>query len=89
MHVTNKISYLILHNICKIYKKKWLLLSVLVYYYLAPSTVNCRPNEQMYGRTLYLHLHRVSHLHIVVKFVSAYYIKVYGSKKLKHSRYQF
>ena len=27
-----------------------LLLIVLVYYYLTPSTVNC--NEQMYGRTL-------------------------------------
>ena len=27
-----------------------LLLSVLVYYYLTPSTVNC--NDQMHGRTL-------------------------------------
>ena len=32
------------------YTKKWLLLIVLVYYYLTPSTVN--GNEQMYGRTL-------------------------------------
>ena len=50
MHVANKISLLISQNICEIYKKKWLLLIVLVYYYLTPSTVN--GNEQMYGRTL-------------------------------------
>ena len=31
------------------YTKKWLLLIVLVYYYLTPSTVN--GNKQMYGRT--------------------------------------
>ena len=77
MHVTNKISYLISQNIWRDIQKKCLLLIVLVYYYLTPSTVNC--NEQMYGRTLYLHLYSVSHLHIVVKFVSTYYIQVYGS----------
>ena len=49
----------------------------LLYYYHTPSTVN--GNEQMYGRTLLLYLYSVSHLHIVVKFVSAYYIQVYGS----------
>ena len=56
--------------------------------YTYNSTVNC--NEHPYGRTQYLHLlYNVSHLHIVVKFVSAYYIQVYGSTKLKYSMYQF
>ena len=64
-------------------QKKWLLLIVLVYYYLTPG------NEQMYEKTLWLHLYSVSHLHIVVKFVSAYYIHVYDSTKVKYSRYQF
>ena len=47
MPVEIKIS--ISQNIWEIYKKR-LLLIVLVYYYLTPSTVN--GNEQMYGRTL-------------------------------------
>ena len=34
-------------------------------------------------------IYTVSHLHIVVKFVSACYIQVYGSTMLKYSRYQF
>ena len=60
-------------------------ISLLLSHTVTPSTVNC--NEQIYGRTLYLHLYSVSHLHIMLKFVSTYYIQVYGLTKLKYSRY--
>ena len=57
-----------------------------------PSTVSCNKQiiytEEHYI-CLHLHVYSVRHLHIVVKFVSAYYIQVYGSTKLKYSRYQF
>ena len=52
-----------------------LLLSVLVYYYLTPNTVNC--NEQMYGRTLLLYLYSVSHDQTgVATVLNDYYVTV-------------
>ena len=50
-----------------------LLLSVLVYYYLTPSTVN--RNKQMYGRTLAASILCKSSTHRGL-FISAYYFQV-------------